>query len=73
MLCIKGDEYGVTRIVPSEGYVQMSGQTIAIFGTNFPPQNVAELLELQCQIGAEPLQTVGESMPAQPCSFVADL
>ena len=65
-LCVNGDEYEVTRIVPNEGYVQMSGQTIGIFGANFPPQNVAEL---QCQVGSESLQDVGKSMNAHRPAF----
>eukprot|EP01051_Picozoa_sp_SAG22_P005341 SAG22_NODE_314_length_12607_cov_177.638311_8_plen_493_part_01 len=61
-LCVDGQEYEVTRLVPNEGYVQMSGQSIAILGSNFPPQNVAEL---QCQIGEGGLNPVTVISPTE--------
>lgn len=61
-VCVNGAEYEVTRLVPNEGYVQMSGQTVAIFGTDFPPENVAAL---QCQVGDGALQPVTVVSPTE--------
>ena len=58
-ICIRGDEYDVTRIMPARGYSSQAGQSVAVIGVRFPPPDTHPI---SCQFG-----TAG----AQPARYVS--